>query len=182
MRRLEQYNPIVITLYFLSVSGILMFSQNPILLAVGFVGALSYALARNERPSARMHVFCALLFLLLALINPLLSHNGKTVLFVVNDSPITLEATVYGAVSAGILVAVLYLFDSLTRILTRDKLLYVFGSLSPKLALILSMGLRYVALLRDRAGKITESQRALGLYKAFTAKSDEVLTSCFYKG
>jgi energy-coupling factor transport system permease protein len=94
-----------------------------------------------------------------------MSHNGKTVLFVINDSPITLEALVYGAVSAGILITVLCLFRIFSEIMTRDKLLYVFGSLSPKLALILSMGLRYVSLFRERARKISESLLALGLYK-----------------
>lgn len=165
MRSFAGCNPIVVTVYFLSVSGILMFSQNPILLLLAFLGAISYAVVCAERPSVGTHWLCLALFVVLSLLNPLLSHNGKTVLFVINDAPITLEATVWGVVSAGTLVTVLYLFGSFAAIMTRDKLLYVFGSLSPKLALILSMGLRYVPLLRDRARRITESQRALGLYK-----------------
>lgn len=165
MKTLAGCNPIAVTVYFLSVSGILMFSQNPILLALGFVGAFAYAWVRENRPTAATHGICLLLFLILAALNPLFSHNGKTPIFVINDSPITLEACVYGVVSAGILITVFYLFGSFSAIMTRDKLLYVFGSLSPRLALILSMGLRYVPLLRDRAGRIVESQRALGLYK-----------------
>jgi energy-coupling factor transport system permease protein len=161
MRSFENSNPIVITLYFLSVIGILMFSQNPILLLLGFLGSFFYTLIRSRR----IPVFYLFLFILLTLANPLMSHNGKTVLFVINDSPITLEALVYGAVSAGILITVLCLFRIFSGIMTRDKLLYVFGSLSPKLALILSMGLRYVPLFRERAKKISESQLALGLYK-----------------
>ena len=161
MRSFENSNPIVITLYFLSVIGILMFSQNPILLLLGFLGSFFYTLIRSRR----IPVFYLFLFILLTLANPLMSHNGKTVLFVINDSPITLEALVYGAVSAGILITVLCLFRIFSEIMTRDKLLYVFGSLSPKLALILSMGLRYVPLFRERAKKISESQLALGLYK-----------------
>ena len=105
------------------------------------------------------------MFLILTVINPLFSHNGKTVLFVINDSPVTLESLIYGAVSAGALVAVLYLFRTFTELMTRDKLLYVFGSFSPKTALVLSMGLRYIPLFKDRARKISDSQRALGLYK-----------------
>ncbi len=165
MQSFEACNPIVVTVYFLSVIGILMFSQNPILLLLGFVGALIYSLMQSRRRTPRTHLFYLLLFLILALINPLTSHNGKSVLFVINDSPITLEALVWGLVSAGILITVLYLFRTMSEILTRDKLLYVFGSLSPKLALILSMGLRYVSLFREQAKKISECQRALGLYK-----------------
>ena len=165
MRSFENCNPIVVTVYFLSVIGILMFSPNPVLLLLGFLGALSYTLMRSRRPSAKSHLFYLLLFVILTLINPLMSHNGKTVLLVINDSPITFEALIYGVVSAGILVTVLYLFRSFSEIMTRDKLLYVFGSLSPKLALILSMGLRYVPLFHERARKISESQKSLGLYK-----------------
>jgi len=165
MRSFENCNPIVITVYFLSVISILMFSQNPMLLLLAFLGAFSYTLIRSKRVSLKSHLFYFGLFVLLALINPLFSHNGKTVLFVINDSPITLEAVIYGVVSGGILVTVLYLFRSFSEIMTRDKLLYVFGSLSPKLALILSMGLRYVPLFRERAKTIAESQKALGLYK-----------------
>ncbi len=165
MKAFENYNPMIITVYFLCVTCILMFSQNPILLLFGFVGAVSYFLAKNGLTQGRSHLFYLLLFLVLTIINPLVSHNGKTVLFVMSDAPITLEATVYGAVSAGVIVSVLYLFRIFTEMMTRDKLLYVFGKLSPKLALILSMGLRYVPLFKERAKKISESQRALGLYK-----------------
>lgn len=165
MRTLEGCNPWVITVYFLSAAGILMFIQNPILLLFGAFGAFAYSIVRSKRPSARSHLFYLLLFLVLALINPLFSHNGKTVLFVINNSPITLEACIYGAVSAGTLVSVLYLFCSFSEMMTRDKLLYVFGSLSPKLALVLSMGIRYVSLFGERAKKIFDCQKALGLYK-----------------
>jgi energy-coupling factor transport system permease protein len=46
-----------------------------------------------------------------------------------------------------------------------DKLLYLFGTLSPRLSLILSMGLRYVALLTEQWRRIRQTQTALGLYK-----------------
>lgn len=165
MRRLEDCNPIVITIYYLAMMIILMFSQNPVLLLIGAIGALTYFLLRNKENTLLSHLFYIVLFALLSIINPLTSHNGKTVLFVINNSPITLEATIYGAVNAGIIVTVLYLFRSFSDIMTRDKLLYVFGKLSPKLALVLSMALRYVALFKDRARHISESQRAIGLYK-----------------
>lgn len=165
MRRLEDHNPIVITIYFLAMNLVLMFSQDPVLLLIGAIGALTYFLLRNKENTLSSHLFYLALFAVLTVINPLVSHNGKTVMFVINDSPITLEATVYGAVNAGIIVTVLYLFRSFSSIMTRDKLLYVFGKLSPRLALVLSMALRYVALFREKAHRISESQTALGLYK-----------------
>lgn len=165
MRRLEECNPTVITVYFLAMIFVLMFSQNPVLLIIGAVGAFMYFILRSKESKFSSHMLYLALFAILTVINPLTSHNGMTVLFVINDSPITLEATVYGAVNAGIVVTVLYLFRSFGSIMTRDKLLYVFGKLSPRLALVLSMSLRYVTLFKNRARRISESQRALGLYK-----------------
>lgn len=165
MRSFENCSPIVVAVYYLSTVLLLMFFQNPFLLLLGFLSGFSYTFLQSRRLSLKWHLGFFLLFLLLTLINPLFSHNGRTVLFFLNDAPITLEAILYGAVSAGGIVTVLYLFSSFTGIMTRDKLLYVFGALSPKLALILSMGLRYVPLFRERAGKIADTQRALGLYK-----------------
>ena len=165
MKAFERYNPIVITVYFLSASLILMFSQNPVLLLEGLLGVIAYSLMRGKGRSIKAYAFYLALFVVLSLVNPIFSHKGETVLFVMNDSPITLEAFAYGMVSAGLIITVLLMFGIFTDIMTRDKLLYVFGKLSPKLALIFSMGLRYIPLLCGRAKKIGESQRALGLYK-----------------
>ncbi|MGM9663462.1 MAG: energy-coupling factor transporter transmembrane component T [Eubacteriales bacterium] len=165
MRAFENYNPIAVAVYFLVVAGIAMFCMNPILLSVSLVGAIFFFLLRNGKKHGKSHFIWLLLFLIMALVNPLVSHNGVTVLFVLNDSPITLEATLYGITASGMVIAVLYWFRSFTQIMTSDKLLYLFGKLSPKLALVLSMGLRYVPLFARQTKKINDTQTALGLYK-----------------
>ena len=63
-----------------------------------------YYIVRNRRKHIKSHLFFFLLFLALALINPLISHNGATVLFVMNDNPVTLEALLYGINSAAMVV------------------------------------------------------------------------------
>ena len=165
MRAFENYNPVAVAVYFLTVAGIAMFCLNPLLLSLSLIGAVLFFLLRNRAKNVKSHFFWLLMFIAMALINPLVSHNGVTVLFVLNDSPITLEATLYGLTASGMVIAVLYWFRSFTQIMTSDKLLYLFGKLSPKLALILSMGLRYVPLFARQAKKINNAQTALGLYK-----------------
>ena len=165
MRAFGDYNPIVVTVYFLTVAGIAMFCMNPILLFSSLLGAVLFFVWRNREQEARSHVAFLLLFVGIALLNPLVSHNGRTVLFVLNDAPITLEAILYGVTMAGMIAAVLYWFRSFTQIMSADKLLYLFGKLSPKLALVFSMGLRYVPLFGRQITKIRQSQTALGLYK-----------------
>lgn len=165
MQSFENYNPIVVTVYFLATAGIAMFSMNPIVLFLSLIGALILYFFRNGRRNVETHLFSFGLFLIMALINPLVSHNGVTVLFVMNDNPVTLEALIYGACAAVMIVSVLYWFRTFSQIMTSDKLLYIFGALSSKLALILSMALRYVPLFGSQYKKVKQTQKTLGLYK-----------------
>lgn len=153
------------TIYFFAVTGISMFCMNPVLLLLSLIGALSYFFVRNGMQNLHSLLYSLLLFVITALINPIMHHNGKTVLFVINHNPITWEAVAYGLAAATMLLSVLYWFRSYTRIMTDDKLLYLFGKLSPKLALVLSMGLRYVPMFAKQTEKINQTQTALGLYK-----------------
>jgi energy-coupling factor transport system permease protein len=165
MRSFDEYNPIVTLVYFLSLSTVVAFSRDPILLLIAFLGSFTYFTLRNRGKSVKTHLFFFTVFAILALVNPLVSHRGATVLLLVNGLPITLEACVFGVVGAGSVLTVLYLFRSFSEIMTRDRLLYAFGRMTPKTALVFSMTLRYMPLLRERAQKISESQRAIGLYK-----------------
>lgn len=165
MLALENLNPIAVALYFLCTAGVAMFCMNPILLSCSLVGAVLLFLIQSRGGGLRSHLLWLAFFAVTALVNPLVSHNGYTVLFILNDNPVTLEATLYGVAAAEMIVSVLYWFRSFSRIMTGDKLLYLFGKLSPRMALVLSMSLRYVPLFGRQAKKINSTQRALGLYK-----------------
>lgn len=165
MRTFAGSNPIAVAVYFLAASGIAMFSANPVVSTISLAGAIILFLMNNGRKGISTHLFSAALFLVMALVNPLVSHNGATVLFVMNNNPVTLEALIYGICAAITVVAVLYWFRSFSQIMTSDKLLYLFGAMSPKLALTLSMALRYVPLFGTQIKKVHASQKAIGLYK-----------------
>ena len=164
MTGFSDFNPAVVAVWFLAVTGIAMFCNNPIISGITLLGGILFFVVRNKTSHMRSHLFFMLLFLILALANPLISHNGKTVLFVMNNNPVTLEALLYGVNSAAMIVGVLYIFRSFTQIMTSEKLLYVTGRLSPKIALILSMAIRCVPLFSRQAQKINDTQRAMGLY------------------
>jgi len=165
MRRLADYNPGAITAYFLTVAGIAMFSMDPVILLLSVFGGITCFLLMDRFRGCKTHLYMLGVFFVMTIINPLVSHNGKTVLFVMNRQPVTLEALIYGMFAAVMVVSVFYWFRAFTLIMTSDKLLYVFGSLSPGLALILSMTLRYIPLFSDQARKVKNAQRALGMYK-----------------
>jgi energy-coupling factor transport system permease protein len=165
MTALSEYNPIVIAIYFLSVAGLAMFIMNPVLLFVSFFGSLLVFYTLNRGKKDRSKGMFLLLFLLLGLLNPIFHHNGTTVLFVVNDNPITTEALAYGFTSATMVVSVIYWFRGFSTLMTSDKLLYVFGKISPKFSLMLSMALRYIPLFANKFRQIKAARKALGLYR-----------------
>ena len=165
MRIFADSNPIAATVYFIAVAGIAMFSANPVISAISLLGAVALFLMNNGRKNLSTHLFSLLLFVAMVLINPLISHNGATVLFVINNNPITLESLIYGVSAALTVIGTLYWFRSFSQLMTEDKLLYLFGALSPKLALTLSMALRYVSLFSTQIKKVQAIQKALGLYK-----------------
>ncbi len=165
MRRFADHNPVAVAVYFLATAGIAMFTLEPVMLVLSFVGAMACLSVTGQLRQWRMHLYTLLLFAVMALVNPLVSHHGVTMLFVLNHNPVTLEAFLYGIAAGGMIVTVMYWFRAFTAVMTSDKLLYIFGSLSPKLALMLSMALRYVPLFTQQVHKVSQSQKALGLYK-----------------
>lgn len=163
MRKFDNYNPIIIFVYLIIVICITMFSMNPILIFISLSGGIVYFNFKNNK--IKIQLMYLILFLIMILINPLFSHNGKTILFFINDNPITLESLIYGCVASGMIMAVIYWFNILTEIMTSEKLLYVFNKVSPKVSLILSMAFRYIPLFNDQSKKIKQTQTVLGLYK-----------------
>ncbi len=164
MRSFSEFDPIAITIWFFSVTGVAMFSGHPLLMLISLAGAVLFFVVRNGLRHGRSHLFFLLLFTVLALANPLISHNGATVLFVLNDEPVTLEALLYGINSAAMITGVLYWFRSFTQIMTSEKVLRVAGAVSPKLSLVLSMSLRAVPMFARRAKQVSDAQKAMGLY------------------
>ncbi|MGI6260510.1 MAG: energy-coupling factor transporter transmembrane component T [Acutalibacteraceae bacterium] len=165
MNTFASYHPAVLMLYFIAVLLIAMFTQNPVLLALALLGGVSFC-TLLERPKDFLHnmAFYIPLFLMIAITNPLFSHNGVTPLFFLNGNPVTLEAVLYGLDIAAMLVAVMYWFKCYNHIMTSEKILFLFGKVIPKLSLLLSTALRFVPLFKAQIKKIHQAQKAMGLY------------------
>ncbi|MBP5250725.1 MAG: cobalt transport protein [Lachnospiraceae bacterium] len=165
MRKFQDHNPIVVFIYFLLVTVVCVLCMTPAVTVISLAGAVILDSVVSEKRGIGKHLRMLAVFFLLSLLNPFLYHNGVTVLFVLNDNPITLEALLYGVCAALMVISVLYWFRSFSVIMTEDRLLYVFGVFSPKLALLFSMTLRYIPLFSKQAKRINNVQRSLGLYK-----------------
>ncbi len=159
------YHPIVLFIYYVLALFMTMFTSHPVILGASFVGAfLFYTLLTPIRQWSRDLVYYFFLFLLLAVTNPLFSHNGETPLFFMNDHPVTLEAVWYGIAIALMIVAVAFWCKCYNLVLTTDKFIYLFGKTIPKLSLVISMALRFFPLLKQQVKKVSQAQKTMGMY------------------
>ena len=165
MNAFSSYHPAVLMAYFIAVLLVAMFTQNPVLLGLALLGGISFC-TLLERPKDFLHnmAFYVPLFLMIAVTNPLFSHNGVTPLFFLNGNAVTLEAILYGLDIAVMLVAVMYWFKCYNHIMTSEKVLFLFGRAIPKLSLLLSTALRFVPHFKAQIKRIHQAQKAMGLY------------------
>lgn len=164
MGALDRRHPAAVFVYFAGVMTSAMLSMNPVVVLLALLGGEGLLLLRGGL-SLKALAFDAGLFVVMTLVNPLVNHNGATVLFVLGDSPVTLEAFYYGAAAAAMIVSMLTWCRAFSGIMSEDKLLTLFGRISPKIALLFSMALRSVALFSAQTRRVRQAQKGLGLYK-----------------
>jgi len=155
------YHPVVSMLYFTLVTSLAMFLTHPVCLAVSFACAFGYSIAMLGKKALRFYLLP--LMLLTALANPLFSHEGVTVLaYFPNGNQLTLESILFGLSAAFMLVTVVTWFSCFNKVMTGDKLVYLFGRVLPSLSLILSMALRFVPRFAAQAKAIANAQKCIG--------------------
>ncbi|KOS68103.1 hypothetical protein AEA09_05740 [Lysinibacillus contaminans] len=163
MKSFEMYHPLVLFYYFMTVIGMAMFFMHPIYLVLTFMEAvlLNFLLLRHGFWKKLMMYIP--LFFIMAIINPLISHNGELVILYVNDNAVTMEAICYGMAMALMILAVIIWFNSYNGVMTSDKFLYLFGKLSPVLALTISITMRLVPRFKHQIHIITQAQKTIGM-------------------
>jgi len=165
MDRLSRLDPRALTLWFLCVVALPVFVVSFHLSLVSFFGALAFSVASGGFRVKKL-AWIAFFPLALAALNPVINRDGVTVLFFFNNSPVTLEAVLYGALTGFTVSGVILWFDSFSRLMTADKWLFVLSGISSKFALTVSMALRFVPDLSKKLASMRDTQRALGLYTA----------------
>lgn len=161
---LSLFHPWVSFIYFAAViAGTLLFIH-PVFVGVSLLCAIFASAMINGKKT----VFATLgfgipMFIFISLANPLFNHRGATILFYLFDNPVTLEAIVYGIVSAGMMFAAIIWFTCYNTVVTSDKFIYIFGRILPSIALIVSMTLSLIPRLIEQVKVIADSQRSIGL-------------------
>ena len=155
-------HPVVNILFYIGAIVLSAVVQHPVFLAAALVcGGAYYLLLAGKKAAGQM----ALLLpfgLLIALVNPIFNTRGQTVLFLLFGRPYTAQALLYGAIVAGILLAMLIWFGSYNRIMTGDKFTSLFANLAPSISLLLVMIFRLVPNLLRKISQIAGARRSIG--------------------
>jgi len=159
----EACHPAVNFLFFAAaIYGAVSF-RHPVFLAIAYVCAFAYSVKRRGRGAVVFNLCLLPLILAFALYYSSYHHFGVTVWkknFIGNN--MTLESFVYGLV-IGLRFATLCMWlESMFRVVSSDKVVYLFGKISPLLSLLLTILLRFIPRIGREAGRINLAQKGIG--------------------
>lgn len=160
----QSLHPYVAFYYYLCVGLVAMFFNHPLFLALAIVTLIGVNVmhdgGRTLKKWLPMLVGMGLLFTFL---NPILNSRGTHIFFYFRGKQVTLEALVYGGVTAMSLILILLLFMSFNFVLNGTKFLYIFSRFFPRTAFLTMLAIRFVPLLKRRLDEIKDVQRVKGI-------------------
>ena len=131
-------------IYIALVLVITMFTMNPVILAVSYVGSLVLGIYMQGGSFIKKNIMITIPVIIFSvLIQPIFNHSGVTPLFYINDNMVCLENIIYGAVISVLLISVIQWCSVAAGYLSSEKMMYLFGSFIPSVGMIFSMRKRY---------------------------------------
>ncbi len=159
----KNLNPYMNVLYFLIVIVTLYSSDNPITAVLFLIMTIliTWIFCNDSfNKNVKFSVFTAFL---VAIINPIVSHRGLTILFYVGYTPITLESVIYGIIAGTKLFTLLLLGSYFNLIMDYEKLAYVLAPLGNNLSLIVSLSVKFIPEYVDKIRNIKDTQKTKGI-------------------
>ena len=136
----EACHPAVNLLYFAAVIFGMISFRHPVFLGISFLCAFAYSVKRNKWKAVVFNCLLIPLAAVYALYYSAYHHFGMTELginFVGNR--LTLESMVYGLVLGFVIAGVMVWLSCVYSVFTTDKVVYLFGKVSPRLSLFLAI-------------------------------------------
>ncbi|MBQ8135695.1 MAG: energy-coupling factor transporter transmembrane protein EcfT [Clostridia bacterium] len=158
------YHPLTQLIFFASVLSFTMFFMHPVILLISLLAGSMYVFyvggIKGYFNTFRLTFITSVM---IVLINPLISHGGVTVLgYLPDGNPLTFESFIFGAAAALLMSCTLKWFYSVNKIFTSDRVIYLFGRITPKLALLISMTLSFVSKFISQLKTVRAAQYTLG--------------------
>lgn len=179
--RFKRFHPLVSFLYYAGAITLYLLMLHPIFLTTGFAVILIINVLHDSLKGLRRWLVLLLTSVFfMVILNPLFNERGRHVLFVLYNHRFTLEAFVYGGMTAASIIGVIALFVSYNVVMTPNKLLYLFSKFLPQLAVLLMLTLRFIPLMRRRLKEISLIQRSKGLSTTHGKWKTKVKTAMLY--
>lgn len=170
---MKYLHPLVIFVYFIIVISLAMTVNNPVCTGISIAGAAALMIRLKGIHNIKKGILTLIpLILVTAVINPLFSHEGLTVLgYFPDGNPLTLESVLYGINMSAVFMSVILWFVSVNEIMTTERIMYVLGRVMPVLALTFSMILKLIPLIRKHIKETREVNRVLCMHADRTVSS-----------
>ena len=161
--RFDSYHPTINLIYFAAVITATVRFLHPVFVALSLLCSFVYSVKLCGRRALLGNFALLLLALAWALWFASYRHFGVTELarnFIGNR--ITLESLVYGLVTGVTACSVVFWLRCVHAVFCTDKIVYLFGRVSPRLALFLSVLLRWAPRVRAQSRRIDAAQNGIG--------------------
>lgn len=164
MNEFAKCHPVVNLIFYVAVLGFSVTLMHPVCLGVALLGSVLVSFAASGGKST-LKISASALFVALAtaVFNGLFNHQGMTIVwYFPNGNALTAESLVFGAASGVMLATVVIWFMSLNKIITSEKIIYLFGGVLPAISLMISMILRFVPEFMRNFKRINDARQAIG--------------------
>lgn len=159
----ERCHPAVNLIYFAAVIFGTVTFQHPIFLAISWGCAFAYSVRRNGWKTVIFNTSMLIFVGAYALYYATFHHFGVTNLGTLfTGNRVTLESLTYGLVLGICVTGVMIWFSCVYSVFSSDKVVYLFGKVSPRLSLFLAILLRMVPRVKTEARKINRAQQGIG--------------------
>lgn len=160
----SEFHPLTVFLYFILIIILSVILTNPFFRLCNLGISMIYiSYLKGVRVAAINLKYSLPLFFMFSILNPLLNHNGTTVILYFNHQPVTLESFLYGVFTGIMVLSMIFWFQAFDMCLPSHKIIYLFGKRLPVLALMVTMILRYIPYLEREYETIRQTQSALGI-------------------
>lgn len=161
--KFDSYHPAINFIFFLLMISMSAYFNQPVFLVITFVCPFVYSIKLIGMRAFVFNIILIPFIVVYSLIYSGYHHFGITDLSVnFIGNKITLESVVSGMVIGIIVASILMWIACIHKIITCDKVIYLFGRVSPKLSLFLSILFRAVPRIKVQAKKINMAQKCIG--------------------
>ena len=161
--RFDSYHPTINLIYFTAAIGLAICFNHPVYVAISYAVAFAYSVKLSGKRAVIFNLCLVPFALVYSGWDSYYNHFGVTNLrqnFIGNE--ITLEALLYGLQIGFTAITVIMFFSCVFAVFSSDKIVYLFGRISPKLSLFLSIILRMVPRIKQYGRRINTAQKGIG--------------------